>query len=88
MKELKEKGYFTMADGTKSTDVEVPEKKKRAQRSDKKANKRGSALDKSTRTDRSKSAQKKSGRKDQTKQSDDDLDIESQSEASEVQESD
>lgn len=76
-----------MADGTKSSEVEVSGKKKRAQRTDKKsAKKRGSAVGGK---DRSKSAQKKkSGAK--SKQSEDDLDIESEQEeaSASVQESD
>ena len=36
LRELKEKGYFLLADGTKSTDVPVPGKKRRTQKSPKK----------------------------------------------------
>lgn len=89
MKEIKDKGYFIMADGTKSTDHDVPEKKKSAKSEKKSSGKRSSALDKSMKSNRDKSAQKKKGvaKGGKTKKSDDDLDIESE-EGSQVQESD
>lgn len=53
-KELQDKGYFIMADGTKSTDHEVPAKKKRASGSKKRTQeaggKRKSVMDKSMRS--------------------------------------
>lgn len=49
MKEFKDKGYYLLEDGTKSTDVHVPGKKKRADKSPPKKNdKRKSAPAKDT----------------------------------------
>lgn len=96
---MKDKGYFIMADGTKSTDHEVPAKKKRVSRSVKKAttSKRKSVRDKSGA--KSKGGKGKSGAAAGNKkggkqpQSDaDDLDIESneasEQEVSQVEDSD
>ena len=74
-----------MADGTKSSDHEVAGKKKRAQRSEKKsATKRGSAVDKSMRSEKSGQKAKKTGKSGTKHSEEDDLDIESQDEASGV----
>ena len=58
-KELKDKGYFIMADGTKSTDHQVPDKKKRGYTSKKRTQdkpaaggKRKSVMDKSMKSDK------------------------------------
>ncbi|CDW84813.1 UNKNOWN [Stylonychia lemnae] len=92
LKELQTKGYFIMADGTKSSDHAVVGKKKRGQRSEKKeAKKRSSAVNKSMRSEKSGEKGKKGAAKGKSKKSDDDLDIESDSEsenASQPQESD
>ena len=58
MKEFKDKGYYLLADGTKSSDLHVPGKKKRAERSEQKpAGKRKSALAKDDKS----SAKKRTG---------------------------
>lgn len=86
MKQIKDKGFFIMSDGTKSIDHEVPEKKKSAKAEHKSVGKKASALNKSQQRD--KSAQKKKGKAAaKSKKSDDDLDIESE-EDSVAQESD
>ena len=46
MQELKEKGYYLMADGTKSTDIVNASKKKKAKSETKPGKKRASALTK------------------------------------------
>jgi hypothetical protein len=84
LKELSDKGYFIMADGTKSSDHQVSGKKKKAQRSEKESKKRSSAVNKSMRSEKSGAKGKKAAAK--TKQSEDDLDIESGEES--AQESD
>lgn len=88
-KQLKEKGYFTMADGTKSTDHEVPAKKK-AKSETKPGKKRTSGASDSAAKEKKKpgrkpSAQKKSSdakadKKKDKKEEDsaDDLDIQSE----------
>ena len=80
MKELKDKGFFIMADGTKSTDHEVSGKKKKAERSDKKEKnkKRSSAVNKSV-VEKSTGRKKSVTKGGKTKKSEDDLDIHSDS---------
>jgi len=86
LKEIEEKGYFVLADGTKSSDYEVPAKKKTSKSEKKPAGKRSSALDKSMKGGkRDKTPAKKAAAK--TKKSADELDIESE-EGSGVHESD
>jgi hypothetical protein len=80
MKDLKDKGYFTMADGTKSTDHEDPAKKKKAKSETKPGNKRTSAVSagkakSAGRPKKDLSTAKKGGK---SMKSDDDLDIESE----------
>ena len=74
--ELKEKGYFIMADGTKSTDVVVA-KKKKVKSETKAGGKRESAIAK----DKPKAAPPKEKKKPAPKKevSEDDLDIEGDS---------
>jgi hypothetical protein len=90
LKELKDKGYFIMADGTKSSEHAVAGKKKKGSRSAKKEHKKrglGAALNEKS-GEKGKKAAAKGGK---TKKSEDDLDIESDSEEqeqSEAQESD
>ena len=75
MKELKEKGYFTMADGTKSTEA-VSAKKKKVKSETKAGAKRESAVAK----DKPKAAAPKEEKKKapaNKEVSEDDLDIES-----------
>lgn len=96
LKEFKDKGYYLLEDGTKSTDVHVPGKKKRADKSPaKKTDKRKSAPAKDTgkvsAAKRGASARKSPAKKGgKSKQTDsDELDIEgTESEASQVQDSD
>eukprot|EP00347_Sterkiella_histriomuscorum_P007433 403348940 len=82
LKDLKDKGYFMMSDGTKSTDHEVPNKKKRAKSTDKKrgkssTGKRKSVMDKSTDKGKKGKGIAASGKKSTKKSDDEDLDIES-----------
>ena len=82
LKDLKDKGYFMMSDGTKSTDHEVPNKKKRAKSTDKKrgkssTGKRKSVMDKSTDKGKKGKGVAASGKKSTKKSDDEDLDIES-----------
>jgi len=76
-----------MADGTKSTDHAVPGKKKKGSRSEKKEGKKrglGDAVNKSMRSEKSGEKGKKAGAKGgKSKKSEDDLDIESDSESNE-----
>ena len=87
MKEIEDKGYFVMADGSKSTDHEAPAKKKTSRSEKKPAGKRSSALDKSVRSGKKDKTPQKKAAAAKTKKSDDALDIESE-EGSGVQESD
>ena len=82
LKELKEKGYYTMADGTKSTDFEDAGKKKKAKSETKPGKKRASALTAGKKSSSKAAAGKKAAAKN-TKKSDDDLDIESDGSAGE-----
>jgi hypothetical protein len=84
-----EKGYYIMEDGTKSTDPQNVEGKKKSGKSDKKKStgKRGSALDKSMKSEKSGKKKAQGGKGGKTKKSDDDLDINSD-EDSEVANSD
>jgi hypothetical protein len=87
MKEFKEKGYYTMEDGTKSTDVQIGAKKKRAERSEQKpSGKRKSAMDKSKSAKKGGSAKKPAKNTKKTEQSDE-LDIESEEESANNEES-
>ena len=87
MKELKDKGYFIMADGTKSSDYEDAGKKKKAKSETKPGKKRVSAVSvgKTAKTAKPAKANKKEETKvaKSSKKSDDDLDIESEVEKSE-----
>lgn len=84
--DLKDKGYFTMADGTRSDDVDQPGKKKKAKSETKSGKKRQSAVvaKKETGKKQQPSGAKKGGAA--KSKDEDDLDIES--EASPVEESD
>lgn len=84
--ELKDKGYFTMADGTRSDEVDEPGKKKKAKsESTKTGKKRQSAM--GAKKEAASGKKQATGAKKGAKSKDeDDLDIES--EASPVEESD
>lgn len=88
LEEIKEKGYYTRADGTKSTDAEETGKKRQSRKSKSKAGKKSSAKDanKSMKSNAGKKSGKKSetGRKSskakkQAEDSDGGLDIEDDS---------
>ena len=75
---MKDKGYFMMSDGTKSTDHEVPNKKKRAKSTEKKSVKSSSGKRKSVMSKGKKGKGVGASGKKSTKKSDDEeLDIES-----------
>lgn len=79
LKELKDKGYFIMADGTKSSDHVVASKKRKAKSETKPGNKRGSAV--SAAGKKGAEGKAKKGANAKSKKSDDDLDIESEEES-------
>ena len=89
LKELKDKGYFMMADGTKSSDHEDPAKKKKAKSETKPGKKRSSAVsDKKAKSAKPAPAKAgKASKKDSEGSEDGDLDIESE-EASAIEASD
>ena len=78
MKELKDKGYFIMKDGSKSSDHEVPVKQKKKAAGDAKpTGKKSEPKIKAAKGKKEAPAAKKGGAKE-TKKSEDDLDIESE----------
>jgi hypothetical protein len=89
---LKDKGYFTMADGTRSTDIEDAGKKKKAKSETKPGKKRTSAMEKSKKgaTAKGEKTDPKKAKKQQKQdddENDDDLDIEAEG-SSPIEESD
>ncbi len=78
MKELKDKGYFTLEDGTKSTDIEPKPAKKKSKGDAKPSAKKSESGIKAKKSAKSDGAAKKGGAgAAKSKKSDDDLDIES-----------
>jgi hypothetical protein len=87
MKEFKEKGYYTMDDGSKSSDIHPPGGKKKIERSAaKETGKRKSVMEKDSKVGKKAATAKKPVTTKKSQQSDE-LDIESE-ESSVVQDSD
>jgi hypothetical protein len=89
LKELKDKGYFIMDDGTKSSEHKDPAKKKKTASEAKPGKKRASSAGKAAKASKAGAKEKKAptsakkvGRPAKSKKSEDDLDIEESGDAS------